>query len=279
MTCKIYRNFVTITEGQVHFRSNGDLRGEKRPLAMIHSSPASALTLVPLMKELAGSRPSFAPDTLGNGDSCKPQMAVPDIAYYADAVGRTLDALGIGAIDIYGSHTGGAIATELSIRQPERVKHLIIDGIGLYSEELQRDMLENYTPEITPDAFGAQFHWAWQFVRDQALFFPWYKRDAEHQRTSGLPSPVQLHALVMEVLKSIETYHMGYRASFRYAKRDRLPLVGVPTMMIFETSDPLFQYRNETVSLVKGAILGEVPGGSGTAGKAKVINNWLNGES
>ena len=279
MTDEIDRNFVRIAEGQVHFRSSGDLGGEKRPLVMIHSSPASSMTLVPLMEKLAGTRPLIAPDTLGNGDSCKAQMEVPDIAYYADAVGRTLDTLGIGEIDIYGSHTGGAIATELSIQQPERVQRLIIDGIGLYSKELQRDMLENYTPEITPDAFGSQFHWTWQFIRDQSLFFPWYKRDAEHQRAAGLPSPDQLHAMVMEVLKSIDTYHMGYRASFRYPKRERLPLVGVPAMMIFETSDPLFQYRNETVSLVKNAILGEVPGGSGNAGKAKVINEWLGGES
>jgi pimeloyl-ACP methyl ester carboxylesterase len=279
MTDEIDRNFVRITEGQVHFRSNGDLGGEERPLVLIHASPASALTLVPLIKELAGSRPLMAPDTLGNGDSCKPQMAVPDIAYYADAVGRTLDVLGIGPIDIYGSHTGGSIATELSIRQPERVRHLIIDGIGLYSKELQRDMLENYTPEITPDAFGAQFHWAWHFVRDQALFFPWYKRDTEHQRTGGLPLPGQLHAMVMEVLKSIDTYHMGYRASFRYPKRDRLALVGVPTMMIFETSDPLFQYRNEAVALVREAILGEVSGGPGAMAKAKVINDWLSCQS
>ena len=279
MTDEIDRNFVRIAEGQVHFRSNGDLGGEKRPLVMIHASPASSMTLVPLMEELAGTRPLFAPDTLGNGDSCKAQMDVPDIAYYAGAVGRTLDALGIGAIDLYGSHTGGAVATELSIQQPERVQRLIIDGIGLYSPELRRDMLENYTPEIAPDAFGTQFHWAWQFVRDQSLFFPWYKRDAEHQRAGGLPSPDQLHALVMEVLKSIDTYHLGYRASFRYAKRDRLPLLAVPAMMIFETSDPLFQYRNETVSLVKNAVLGDIPKGSGNAGKAKVINDWLSSES
>ncbi len=53
----------------------------------------------------------------------------------------------------------------------------------------------------------------------------------------------------------------------------------VAMIAIFETSDPLFQYRNEAVALVREAILGEVPGGSGTMAKAKVINDWLRSEN
>ncbi|MBM3502866.1 MAG: alpha/beta hydrolase [Alphaproteobacteria bacterium] len=274
MTLEIDRNFVRIKEGQVHFRSAGNLKSG-RPLVMIHASPASAYNLIPLMNAIGNKRPLYAPDTLGNGDSCKAQVEVPDMAYYADAVNRQLDALGLGEVDVYGTHTGGSIAMELGIQQPKRVRRVVIDGIGLYTDEEKKDMLANYTPEIKPDAFGSQFNWAWHFVRDQSFFFPWYKRDVEHQRSNGLASPEQMHAVVMEVLKSITTYHHGYRASFRYPKKDRLPLITQPVLMIYETTDPLFKYKDEAVRAVKRCTEGALAKGARTADKAKLINDWL----
>ncbi|MSO64453.1 MAG: alpha/beta hydrolase [Alphaproteobacteria bacterium] len=270
----IDRNFVRIKEGQVHFRSLGDIK-KGRPLVMIHASPASSYNLIPLMKVMGEKRPLYAPDTLGNGDSAKAQMAVPDMAYYGDAVKRQLDALGVDEVDVYGTHTGGSIAMELAIQNPKRVRRVVIDGIGLYTEAEKADMLANYTPEIKPDAFGSQFNWAWHFVRDQSFFFPWYKRDVEHQRKHGLASPEQMHAVVMEVLKSIDSYHHGYRASFRYPKKERLPHVTQPVLMIYETTDPLFKYKDDAVRAVKRCTEGALPPGSTTADKAKLINDWF----
>lgn len=277
MTVDIERGFVRIAEGQVHYRAVGDVRSGKRPLVMLHASPASAYNLQPLMRALAGLRdqPLYAPDTLGNGDSCPAQMDVPDIAYYADAVGRELDALGIGEVDVYGTHTGGSIGMELAIQQPRRVRRVVTDGVGLYSEEDKADMLANYTPEITPDYEGSQFNWAWHFVRDQNFFFPWYKRDAAHQRKKGIGNPDVLHDVVVEVLKSITTYHHAYRAAFHHPKRERLPLVTQPLLMICETTDPLYRYKDEALRLVKNVTDGTLPEGARTADKAKLISDWL----
>ena len=70
----IERGFVSIAEGQVHFRRNGDA-GAGRPLVLIHMSPVASGFLVPLMDALGDTRPLFAPDTLGNGDSAAPEGA------------------------------------------------------------------------------------------------------------------------------------------------------------------------------------------------------------
>ena len=40
-----------------------------------------------------GQKIIYAPDTLGNGDSCKPNKSLPDISYYAEAVKRQLEKL------------------------------------------------------------------------------------------------------------------------------------------------------------------------------------------
>ena len=82
-------------------------------------------------------------------------------------------------------------------------KELVIDGIGLFTGEEQADLLANYAPAIQPDALGSHLNWAWQFVRDQAVFFPWYRRDAEHSRAEGMPPTKVLHDIVVEVLKAI----------------------------------------------------------------------------
>lgn len=275
MAADIDRGFLRIAEGQVHYRSHGDIKAGGRPLVLIHASPASSIRLVPLMQALAGTQPLYAPDTLGNGDSCKMTMAQPEMADYADALRRQIEVLGHKEVDVYGTHTGGGIAMELAINNPRLVRKVIIDGIGLYTEETKKDMLANYTPEVKPDAFGSQFNWAWHFVRDQDFFFPWYKRDAEHQRMQGLQSPEELHNAVMEVLKSITTYHLGYRASFRYPKAARLPLLTQETMMIYTAADPLAVYKDEALGLVKRLVPGEVPKKATESDKAKVIRDFL----
>ena len=273
----IDRDFVRIAEGQVHYRVVGNPASGKRPLVMIHASPASSYNLQPLMRALAERRdqPLYAPDTLGNGDSCKARMEVPDIAYYADAVSRQLDALGIDEVDVYGTHTGGSIGMDLAIQQPQRVRRLVIDGVGLYSAEEKADMLANYTPEIEPDHEGSQFNWAWHFVRDQTFFFPWYKRDVEHQRAAGIGNPNALHDVVVEVLKSVTTYHHAYRAAFRYPKKERLAQLTQPVLMIYETTDPLYKYKDEALAAVKNCTDGALPEGSRTADKAQLMSDWL----
>lgn len=257
---QILRGFVSIAEGQAHYRSAGTNAtgaardGQRaRPLWMIHASPASSLTLVAMMREFAGSRPVFAPDTLGNGDSAAPGTAEPDIAYYADSSLRVMDALGIEKVDLYGSHTGAHIVTEMAIAHPDRFGRMILDGIAMFSAQDKADFLANYAPAITPDSFGSQFHWAWHFVRDQGWFFPYFRRDAAHLRGVAPPSTEVTHDLTVEVLKSVRTYHHAYRAAFAHPDADRLPLVRLPTLVMADESDPLKVGVDRAAALLPGA--------------------------
>lgn len=255
----IQRGFVSIKEGQVHYRRTeariiGSDLPLRLPLWMVHASPSSSVELVDLMAELGRSRRIIAPDTLGNGDSAAPARRKPDIAYYADASLRVMDALGIERVDLYGSHTGAHIVTEMAIARPDRVGRLVLDGIGMFSAEDKRDFLKNYAPEITPDAIGSQIHWAWHFVRDQGWFFPYFRRDAAHLRGLDAPDAERLHRTTVEVLKAIRTYHLAYRAAFAHADRERLPKVSVPSLVMADDSDPLAAGVPTAASLLPGAV-------------------------
>ena len=248
----IRRGFVEVAEGQVHYRTAGwDRPG--LPLLMLHASPGSARMLEPLISTLGQRRRVVATDTLGNGDSSPPAGTAPEIAYFADAHRRALDALGIERFDVYGSHTGANIACELAIAFPRRVRRLILDGVSLYTPAERADMLTHYAPGVTIDLNGSQFTWIWHFVRDVYLFWPWYRRDAAHRRPTGLPGADELHDKAVEVIKAARTYHLSYRAAIGYDKEPRLPLVQVPTLLACAKSDMLFEYFDRVKALMPGA--------------------------
>ena len=274
---QIERAFVTIREGQVHLRRAG--KGG-RPLWMLHASPASSVQLSGLIRACAARGAVVAPDTLGNGDSAAAAQAVPDCAYYADSSLRVMDALGIDRVDLYGTHTGAHIAIEMAIARPDRVGRVILDGVGLFTPQEKREYLANYAPAITPDITGAQFHWALNFVRDQGWFFPYFKRDAAHNRNLGAPSAEALHRTTVEVLKAVTTYHHAYRAAFAHPDRERLPLVTAPTLVMADEEDPLKRGLDEAAALLPNArklLFGGAAAPDGDQQKAAVIAGFLDG--
>lgn len=249
---KVRRGFVDVAGGQVHYREAGAKDGA--PLVLIHASPGSARSLEPLIRALASSRRVIAPDTMGNGDSTGDMPHQPEIPFFADRAIEALDRFGLASFDLYGTHTGGSIAADIAIRYPTRVRRLILDGIGLYDDDLQAELLERYAPAMKPDLHGAHVTWAWHFVRDTYMFWPWYRTDAAHRRGLGLPSPKALHDKVMDVLKAIETYHLSYRAAFRFDKRRHFPLIRVPTMAACAENDMLARWHDEFAGLIPGAV-------------------------
>lgn len=274
----IERAFARIAEGQVHLRRAGAARAERPVLWMLHASPASSATLTGLIAEFAATRAVIAPDTLGNGDSAAPAVSEPDIAYYADANIRLMDALGVGVVDLYGSHTGAHIAVEMAIAAPQRVRRIVLDGIGMFTPTERANLLANYAPAMVPDAIGTQLHWAWHFVRDQAWFFPYFERDRAHNRGIGSLSPDALHLVTVEVLKAIRTYHLAYRAAFAHATQDRLPLVQHPVLTIADEDDPLRVGIDAAATLLPNAqklVVGAARDSAGRRAKATQIAAFL----
>jgi pimeloyl-ACP methyl ester carboxylesterase len=242
MSQSIKRGFVDLSHGQMHYRhaGAGSLGAGGEPLLVIHASPGSSRQQVGLIADMAPHTAVLAPDTPGNGDSVAfgtPEVTVPQMAA---AYLQFLDCVGVERANLYGSHTGAAIAAELAILAPTRVRGLVLDGISVMSEAELADVLTHYAHPFDPDLDGAYLARIFQFCRDQYMFFPWYARDKAHQRTGGLPTPEVLHAWVLEVMKGCQTYHLNYRAAFQWDSFARLPLVACPALVIAGENDPLF---------------------------------------
>lgn len=273
---EIERGFTRIAEGQVHYRRNRSTK-EGRPLVLIHMSPVASGFLVPLMQALGDARPLCAPDTLGNGDSCPPAGDNPGIPDFADALGRVLDAMGYGTIDLYGVRTGAMIATELAIAQPNRVNRLFIDELNVPGPAQRTGAYGEPCPP--PDAAGSQLHWAFHVMKDHWIFYPWWSRDAEHRMAWDMPSPGALHDQTVEVLKAVRTFHHSYKAAMRWPRTERLPLLRVPTAVLYQPDPKAFADLRSTAAAIPGAELAELPAGDQSQdAKAKVILGWLGRE-
>ncbi|MDQ2067936.1 alpha/beta fold hydrolase [Xinfangfangia sp. CPCC 101601] len=274
-TPTIRRGFVDVPGGQVHYRTAGEQTGI--PLILMHPSPGSGLMLKPLLQAMGAKRWTIALDTRGNGDS-SPLSGTPEIADFANATWQAIDALGIEECCLLGTHTGASIATEASIQQPARVRRLIIDNMGLWDSTQRQNHIDHNSPTIKPDMMGSQFNWAWHYCRDQYLFAPWYQRKEANRRHIDMPEPEVLHEFVVEVLKALETYNMSYSAAARFAKRDRLPLVSVNTMVSSSERDPLKRYLDELHSLVPGsvkAIVGDLETVDGALAAAEIYEAFI----
>ncbi len=275
---QILRGFVEVDEGQIHYRKCGN---ENAPtLIMLHGSPLSSLSIVPLMRALSKYFYVLAPDTLGNGDS-SPQKEFPvSIKYLADAMLRGMEKLGLNEFYLYGFHTGGNIGIEAALHKPKMIKKLIIDGMGLYSEEDRKNLLSNQAPEIKTDLEGTQFLKAWHLVRDGKLFWPWWNRTEEGRRSLGLPNSDFLHDEVLELLKSIRSYHHNYRAALGYDKVSRVPKLNLPVLVMATENDMLRPYLEEASKLIPNsehAVGGDPKSVEGLQKTAEICKNFLIG--
>jgi pimeloyl-ACP methyl ester carboxylesterase len=273
----IDRNFFRLREGLVHVRSVA-VEGAGVPLLMLHASPSSSRSMEPLMHaltELGHRGQLIAPDTLGNGDSAPPDPEFPEIDYFADSVARLLEVVGLKQVDVYGTHTGARIAAELAVRFPERVRRLVLDGIADYPPQIKQQILANYAPRIGPDEYGRQLIWAFNFTRDQALYFPYFMRDPEHRIEGRMPSPQELHLRAIDVLKALDTYQKPYLAAFRYPARERLPRIAAPTLLLNSQTDaPLLRASaKDLATLIPRIRLVELSGD--TAAKAGAVADFL----
>ncbi len=271
----IDRAFARLAEGLIHYRHAGEEKEGQPPVYLAHAGPGSSRGLEPLLAHLAQSRRGIAVDMPGNGDSAAPLNPPTDIPYYADMAARLMDALDIETVDFYGSHTGAFIGMELALRHPGRVRKLVLDGVMLLDESSRTDMLERYAPEVTPDDHGGYLSWAWHFVRDMGLFFPYYDRDPAHSMPTGVPSPDILHPMVVDVLKAIKTYHHAYRAAFAYKAEERLPLLDIPVLLTCSKRDPLYTDLIKAGEYVPGAPVVLRPMESTPADTAQLIDGFI----
>jgi pimeloyl-ACP methyl ester carboxylesterase len=242
MTVK--RAFADIAEGQVHYwhGAPSHIRLSDPPLVYLHPGPGTARHQVPLLNLFADHIRVIAPDLMGMGDSAPAKTDAPNLDYFADAVFRCLDSLGVDACHLMGSSLGGRVAVEMALQRPDRVRKLVLNRIMMIAGEDLNEMKAKHAPQVLPDQNGAYIWFVWNRLRNLITYFPWFKTDAAHMRKVDLPSAENLHVSFVEHIKMCATSHKAFTAYWNYPIAEKLRLIKVPTLC-----------RAETAAFVSGA--------------------------
>ena len=219
---RITSTYFAARGGQLHARISTS--GAGRPVLTLHSPAASAALVEPIVAPWVGRRPVIALDLPGNGES-DALLADSELSMenYASVVNEALDAAGIAEVDIVGRYGGGNVALEMHRQKPARVRRIAFLGVPLFTAEERASLLANYCPSIAPRADGTHLISAWYMMRDQALWFPYFRTD-RGGILFGDPNldPQFLHRRVVEVMKMGDRYRHAYAAEFNYPLAERL---------------------------------------------------------
>lgn len=113
----------------------------------------------------------------------------------------------------------------------------------------------------------------------QHLFFPWFKRDLARRCARDTPAAGRLHALFLECAKAIGTYHLSYRATFRYAMAEHLPRLAHPVLLAFARDDMVLPQFEAAQRLLPSARAQATPGCETPAAQAtaSILRAFLDG--
>jgi pimeloyl-ACP methyl ester carboxylesterase len=100
--------------------------GVGSPVLALHGLGGTMGSFLPTVTALADQFRVLAADLPGFGDSDKPIGARYDAPFFANAAIDLLDALELDRVDLIGNSLGGRIALEAALRQPERVRRLVL---------------------------------------------------------------------------------------------------------------------------------------------------------
>jgi pimeloyl-ACP methyl ester carboxylesterase len=234
------RLFIAVPGGHLHARVS--FEGSGRPVVAMHDPAGSHALVLSFTRRLVGSRPVIALDMPGNGESDN-TIGTQDItpADYARAVLEAIDSLGLDEVDLIGRYSGGPVAMEMAFARPRLVKHIVQAAIDLYDPADVTDVLANYMPDMSPVRDGAHLVLAWYNMKNQALFWPWFR-----QTRSGIIwgepqlDPQLIHQRVFDLLRVGNMYYQAYKAMWTYPMEERLPQLTVPTLLCVPRWDPIY---------------------------------------
>jgi pimeloyl-ACP methyl ester carboxylesterase len=100
--------------------------GAGPPVLLVHGNPTWSFYYRRLIAALSPSHRVIAPDHMGCGLSDKPQDYPYTLATHSENLGRLIDSLGLGQLDLVVHDWGGAIAMGWAVRNPQRVRRIVV---------------------------------------------------------------------------------------------------------------------------------------------------------
>jgi pimeloyl-ACP methyl ester carboxylesterase len=196
---------------------------------------------LPLMQQLSHHYPILAPDTPGFGQSFRPTQP-HTIPFYAHTIYEALQQLGITHCNLFGHHTGAAIAIQLAFDYPQLVRRLILVGPPLLTSAQIAALQQTIRP-IVPDADGRFLHHTWQRLQ---------------QKSPHLPLTELMREFIL-TLQAGDSYPQAYTAVFQQPIAEQLPTITCPTLLIAGENDSLRASLEPALALLPNGRMHTIP--------------------
>lgn len=232
--------FVTTPHGQVHYRHEG----ESGPVVVLfHESPISGRIYERTLPYLGKAVRAYALDTPGYGLSDPPETQI-EIPEYVSRLLEAIDALGIDKFAAGGGHTGASLAAEIARQAPDRVTHVILSGVPLFTAEEREKFLTTWAPDVELDDNGDYLDWAWRRYRRI-----WHK-----------DSPADITALgAHDLLSVLPRYNWGYNAAFRFDPEPSVAALTCKVLLLNPEFDLLAMTDPRVMEMLPHAQFVQVP--------------------
>ncbi len=238
----ITRHFIATAAGVLHYAESGEGAG----VLFIHQTPRSWDEFREVLPLVGRRRRAIAMDTLGFGDSDRPEG--PDtIERYAQGVLALLDAIGLERTSLVGHHTGGVIAVEVAATAPGRVQRLVLSSTPLVDAEFRRR--HRGAPSIDSVVRSRDGSHVLQLWRQRQPHYP-----------DGRPD--LLERFMVDALRAGDRAEAGHTAVARYRMEERLPLLRCPVLLIGAPEDPFaYPHLARLAARIPSSRTIEIPGG------------------
>ncbi len=234
----IRRGYADTRCGQVHYCT----AGEGRALVLLHQTASSSAMYAALLPLLPGR--VIALDTPGFGGSFTPEQPLT-IPYCAEVLHEALRNLGVDECDLFGHHTGAAIAVQMAHDYPGFVSRLILCGPPLLSDEQKTRLKAGLKPFVMDEA-GAHLGAVWERLRrrDPALPLKTVHREALLTLQAGA--------------RALETYEAVFAQDFA----GQLAALEIPVLVMAGEHDTLRASLEPTYALLRHGQMRIIPGGT-----------------
>jgi pimeloyl-ACP methyl ester carboxylesterase len=208
-----------------------EIRGTGQPLVLLHGAYMTIDAMGEVVPALARTRQVIAVELQGHGHTADVDRPL-SYEQMADDTAALLRHLGVEQADVFGFSTGGGVALQVAIRDPEVVRKLVVASASYTSDGMQPELLE-MTPSITPETFA--------------------ESPIEEEYLHTAPNPDDFPTLVAK-LKQLDMEPFAW-------SQENIRGIAAPTLIIVGDSDAIrLEHAVELFRLLGGGVMGDLAG-------------------
>jgi len=228
-------------------------QGQGEPVLWLQGLNAPAAAWAVQLAHFSQTQRSIAPDSRGAGQSAAPPPPYTTRAMAEDAL-DVLDFFQIDRAHVVGLSLGGAVAQELALLQPERIKSLALLSAFAWQPPRNRALLQAWRALYPEAQRTPELRRAWELQAYSWLFTDQFWRGDANIRAA-------LKFAGTQPAQSVNGFQGQCDAALSHDTRARLPQLNLPTLVLHGALDQLSPLANghELARLIRDAELVVLP--------------------